>query len=222
VPPRRLLHIPMAGRRFRAPANKPRLLHELLALPSAARTVLYIGSLADWSGAPFLLASTRHWPADWYLMIHERYGPTPATAELIEQHAAPQRVRVSTAAFAEPDAVAELVQSADLGAALYTPTYESEWVGQNIQHIGLASGKIATYLQHGVPVATHELGEISDWIRFYGAGQLFSLERPFVPAPPPAAAAEGCRQLFSEHLDLDRFADSWLGAVAGAGRGEAC
>jgi hypothetical protein len=96
------------------------------------------------------------------------------------------------------------VQSADLGVALYCPTYENEWLGRNLAHIGLSSGKIASYLQNGVPVATHELGEISDWIRFYGAGQVFSLDAPFVPAVR-SGGNEACRALFERHLDLNRF-----------------
>lgn len=216
IPPEKILQIPVAGRGFQARGPKPRLLHRLFHLPDRVKTAVYAGSLADWTGAAFLLASTRDWPDDWMLVIHERFGPTASNLDLIREHAHPDRVVVSEVKLANPAEMSEFIQSADLGVALYRPTYATEWVGRNIEHIGLSSGKISTYLQHGVPVATHELGEISDWIRFYGAGQVFPLDRPFVPSPPGPDSLEACRLLFERHLDLDRFGGCLLDAVAKA------
>jgi hypothetical protein len=212
-----VLQVPAAGRGFRAATPKPRLLHERFRLPAPTKTVLHMGSFAEWTRAPFLLESTRHWTEDWVLVIHDRYGASPATRKLVRKHAQPERVRLSEAAFADAGAMSGFVQSADLGVALYRPDYRNAWIGRNIEHIGLASGKISTYLQHGVPVATHELGEISGLIREHGAGQVFSLEQPFVPEATALGRREACRQLFEGHLDLDRFAGPFLEAVAKAG-----
>jgi O-antigen biosynthesis protein len=212
----KVVRIPVAGRGFRGQPPKPRLLHEQLRLPPQVKTLLHIGSFADWTHAAFLLESTRAWPRDWVLVIHERYGASAVTRALIRKHADPDRVRVSEAAFANACDMSAFVQSADLGIALYRPDYKNKWIGRNIEHIGLSSGKISTCLQQGVPVATHELGEISDLIRTHGAGQVFSLERPFVPEAPHAASAEACRNLFEQHLDLDRFGKGFLHAVAHA------
>jgi hypothetical protein len=175
-----------------------------------------MGSFAEWSGASYLLKSTSEWPEDWVLIIHERFGASPITIDLVAKHAHPERVRISEAIFANPGLMSAFIQSADLGVALYRPTYQNEWLGRNIEYIGLSSSKISTYLQHGVPVATHELGEISDWIRFYGAGQVFSLEHSFVPEEPAAGSTEACRKLFERHLDLERFGASLLQAAANA------
>jgi hypothetical protein len=110
--------------------------------------------------------------------------------------------------------MSEFIQSADLGFALYQPTYKTIWEGRNIKHIGLSSGKIATYLQHGVPVATNELGEISNLIRKFGAGQVFSLNKLFIPENPSAESIVACKALFEKHLDLNRFGNSFIEAVA--------
>ncbi|HEX7705703.1 MAG TPA: hypothetical protein VF701_04505, partial [Thermoanaerobaculia bacterium] len=135
----------------------------------------------------------------------------------VRRLAHPERIRISPSGINDPAALSEFVASADLGIAMYRPTYENEWVGRNIEHIGLASGKIASYLQHGVPVAANELGEITDWIHYYGAGTIFALDRPFVPHPPAPAAADACRKLFERHLDLDRFGPRFVEAVERAG-----
>jgi O-antigen biosynthesis protein len=215
IPPEKVLQIPVAGRGFRLQFPKPRALHRMFGLAAGTKTALYAGSLADWTGAAFLLESTRNWPEDWMLVIHERTGPTRQTAALIQAHGNPARIRTSEAGFDHPGEMTEFIQSADIGVALYCPTYANEWVGRNIRDIGLASGKISGYLQHGIPVATHEIGELSDWIRFYGAGQVFALDQPFIPQEPAAGSVDACRSLFERHLDLDRFAAPLLRAVAG-------
>ncbi|HEX7708114.1 MAG TPA: hypothetical protein VF701_16760, partial [Thermoanaerobaculia bacterium] len=178
INPDLVLRIPVAGRGYRGSEPKPKRLHEQFSLHDGVRTALYAGSLADWTGASFLLESTHAWPEHWMLIVHERFGPSPANVELVRRLAHPERIRISPSGINDPVALSEFVASADLGIATYRPTYENEWVGRNIEHIGLASGKIASYLQHGVPVAANELGEITDWIRYYGAGTIFALDRP--------------------------------------------
>jgi hypothetical protein len=215
IPPERIVQVPVAGRGFRTTVPKPRLLHQEFGLAEGMKIALYAGSLADWTGAAFLLESTRSWPEHWVLIIHERTGPTPQAAALIQSHGDSRRIRTTGSGFDHPAQMTEFIQSADLGVALYRPTFADQWVGSNIRDIGLASGKISGYLQHGIPVATHEIGELSDWIRFYGAGQVFSLDRPFIPEEPAAGSLQACRALFERHLDLDRFAPSLLRAVAG-------
>jgi glycosyltransferase involved in cell wall biosynthesis len=221
ITPEKVLRIPAAGRHFRSSEPKPRLLHGLFGLAERCRTVLHMGSLADWTYAAYLLQSTRHWPENWTLVLHERYGPSPATRELVREHATPGRVHISEARFANATDMSAFIQSADVGIALYRPDYRNPWVGRNIQHIGLSSGKIAAYLQHGVPVATHALGEISDLIVRYGAGQVFALERPFLPEEPSPARIAACRPLFERHLDVDRFGKNLVHAVALGGSGAA-
>src|SRR5207247_2082046 len=142
----KLLQIPVAARGFRSPVPKPRLLHQQFQLPEKTKVALYVGTLADWTGASFLLNSTHSWPQDWVLVIHERYGPSAATREWTGAAAATDKVRLSETPFATAAEVGSFMQSADLGIALYCPTYQSEWVGRNLSHIGLASGKIAAYL----------------------------------------------------------------------------
>lgn len=205
IAPDRIVQVPVAARAFRGNVHKHRHLHDLFQLPQETKVALCMGSLADWTGAPFLLDSARDWPDDWVLVIHERYGPSNATRELIDSQQCAGRVRLSQERFPDAAQMATFIRSADIGVALYRPTYKNEWLGENLNHIGMSSGKISAYLQHGVPVATHDLGEISDWIRFYGAGQVFSLDRPFIPETPSADSVELCRKLFERHLDLDRY-----------------
>jgi len=213
IDPGRVVQIPVAGRGFRAPIPKPRVLHDRFKLPPDTKVALYVGSFEQWTHAPFLLESTHHWPEDWVLVIHERYGTTPDAELHYRTLGNESRLRISRAAFPSTAHMAEFIQSADLGVALYHPTYTSEYTGGNIAYIGLASGKISTYLQHGVPVATHPVGEFSDLILAYGAGEIFSLDRPFVPTAPGPEMIDACRVLFETRLDLANFRKDFLHAV---------
>jgi hypothetical protein len=218
IPAHNVVKLPVAGRGFRGVSPKPRRLHETFGFPAEVRTVLHMGSFDHWTRAPFLLKSTHAWPSGWALVIHARYGLEPVLCDLVQRLGHPERVFVSEAKFGTLLQMADFIRSADLGVALYHPTYANRWQGRNIDTIGLGSGKISTYLQHGVPVATHDLGEMSDWLRFYGAGQVFALDEPFVPKAPQEDCMHGCRAFFDEQLNLDRFAGPVLRAVLDAGR----
>jgi O-antigen biosynthesis protein len=205
-----MFNTPVAGRGWRGDAGDPAAARAALGLDDETPVALYMGSLADWSGARHLLQSTRVWRGPWRLVLHERFGAHDEVRRLVNAYADPARIVLSEQRYQTPEQLAGLIRSAALGVALYTPTFESPWVGRNIAHIGLASGKIASYLQHGVPVATHGLGEISMLIGRYGAGQLFTLDRPFVPQLPAAGGSARCRRLFEQHLDMERFAPALL------------
>jgi O-antigen biosynthesis protein len=214
IPADKVLRMPVAGRGFRGAGPKPRRLHETFGFAADVRTVLHMGSFDHWTRAPFLLQSSHAWPSGWALVIHARYGLRPALRDLVQRLSHPERVFVSEAKFGSLPQMTDFIRSADLGLALYQPTYANRWQGRNIDCIGLGSGKISTYLQHGVPVATHDLGEISDWLRFYGAGQVFALDESFIPKVPQEGGMQACRTLFDEQLNLDRFAGPVLQAVA--------
>ena len=58
-----------------------------------------------------------------------------------------------------------LVDGADIGIAFYVSTGDSTYTGQNVQSLGLSSGKIAYYLRAGIPVIVNQAGSISELLR---------------------------------------------------------
>ena len=55
-----------------------------------------------------------------------------------------------------------LVDGADVGIAFYVASDESAFTQQNIQTIGLSSGKLAYYLRAGLPVVVNQASSIAD------------------------------------------------------------
>jgi hypothetical protein len=83
--------------------------------------------------------------------------------------------------------------------ALYHPTYENYWTGRIIANIGMSSGKIATYMQHGLPVFINELGEISFHVREKGLGEFCAT------SIPGRSMRSRCLAFFAEHLDAKLY-----------------
>jgi hypothetical protein len=167
--PARVLLVPNApmGPARRRPA---RAWHERFGLAPDSRVVLHAGSLGDWTGIEGLVASVPTWPAPWVLVVHTRYdGETSAYIEGLAARSDRQRVFFSLKPV-ERLAYDGLVDSADVGLAFYVPTGESAFTRQNVQTIGLSSGKLAYFLRAGLPVIVNRAASIGSLIDEAGCG----------------------------------------------------
>jgi hypothetical protein len=95
----------------------------------------------------------------------------------------------------------------NLGIAFYKAGYPYIQQGKNIEHIGMSSGKISTYLQHGIPVMVNEIGEMAAHVRNHALGIVVESPKD-IPEKlvrfAPEASRENCYTFFSEKLDLDK------------------
>lgn len=213
IPVEKILCVPVAGRTAKD-GDRTYLLHDRLGIARSKKIALVSGSIEHWSGIGPLAASVGDWPSDWVLVLHDRYAA--ASAADFQKRAGNARVYVSNWDIPDVRDIGQLLRSADLGIALYTPDFQSRYTGKNLQHIGLASGKISTYLQHGLPVLVNEVGELSDLVRRYNLGFVItnvSDIAPFLIAFSRDAYSRRCVDFFSSHLDLNGFAPALLSAV---------
>ena len=146
-------------------------MNERFGIPAKRKIAVFAGSVAEWTMARKLVDSLPLWADDWVLVIHDRYGGVSEWQRVARQHI-PNRFYISDDSFPSIEGLGHLLHGADLGIALYHPTYDSAWTGRNIANLGMSSGKIATYMQHGLPVLINELGEISDHVREKALGMV--------------------------------------------------
>ena len=146
-------------------------MNERFGIPAKRKIAVFAGSVAEWTMARKLVDSLPLWPDDWVLVMHDRYGGVSEWQRVARQHI-PNRFYLSDDSFPSIEGLGHLLHGADLGIALYHPTYDSAWTGRNIANLGMSSGKIATYMQHGLPVLINELGEISDHVREKALGMV--------------------------------------------------
>lgn len=205
IPLEKIINIPVAGRGVRM-GEKTRDLHNRLNIPPDKKIALYMGSIANWTMIKELIQSVDNWPEEWVLVLHDRYGISSKVNKLIGgRHS--ESIFISNEIYPTPEDLSEILHSIDLGIALYKPTFDGIYTGKNLKYLGLSSGKIATYLQHGVPVLTNENGLISDYIREYETGYIIE-DADDIPEVLKSINREGCDMkgshiLFEEKLDLN-------------------
>jgi glycosyltransferase involved in cell wall biosynthesis len=139
--------------------------HRRFALSSDQRIVLHTGSLGQWTGIEEIVRSVRLWPESWILVIHSRANiESSELVKRLRELAVPGRVFLSLQPVGRQE-YDMLVDGADIGIAFYVSTGESSYTGQNVQFLGLSSGKIADYLRAGLPVIVNQAGSISELLR---------------------------------------------------------
>lgn len=216
IPEDLLFYVPVAGRGFSGSVGfRPRLFNQRFGIPIESHIALYMGTVSKWAMCDALLTSVNKWPENWHLVIHNRHGLDQETNEIIM--AAPNsrsRIHISTDPFDLVCQMRDFICSADLGIAFYKPSYQHMWLGKNLEYIGMASGKTATYLQHGIPVAVNLAGEMNDLIHNRKIGQVVENPYEFIPDDSVLDAGSRCLEFFHEHLDLSHTLIPWLEYVS--------
>jgi hypothetical protein len=208
IPPEKIIYIPVASGGIKK-RNRSFAIHDALNIPHDKKLMLYMGEIScAWAGIFDVLEHTGEWPDNWNLILHHRYGKS-AASDINGLIGSAKNVYFSPFQTIANEKMEDLLNCVDAGLAFYCPTSGHPLSGNNLKYIGLASGKISTYLRHGVPVVTNQLGEISDLIKKYEAGlsvnngsQLAEALRTFQRVEP-YNAQENCHKLFNDVLDLN-------------------
>ncbi len=182
-----------------------------LGIPAQARVAIAIGSIAGWSMTSEILASVPQWPQDWVLVVHERYGRTAEQLRSLDRQLQPligKRIFFSTAASSSVDDMSYVFSGVDLGLAFYRPDYANPFTGKNLLYLGLASGKISTYLRYGLPILINEIGFLSREAVRAGFGYVVTSPADLaslLPRMDTEKTAACARSYFSEQLDFMNF-----------------
>ena len=210
--PARVAYVPNAprGHARRRPASDLRV---LLGIPPERTVVLCSGALAVWAASLDLVRSAGRWPHRFVLVMQSRAsvaGRREVYLEEVRRASDPESVRLLEKPVPAGHFRA-LVDSADIGVALYQPNVDGPdgSPDRNIELMGYASGKIATYLQSGLPVVTSGLVGLRDLAEGHGCGRCVesadevgdALEA--IMADYEAFSAQAC-QVFDEYLELER------------------
>jgi hypothetical protein len=148
-------------------------LRDQLGVPLEKKVAIAIGSISNWSMAAEIISSVFAWPDDWVLIIHDRYGRTEIELEELGYKLSEidnEKIYLSNHAANLVDDMADILAGVSVGLAFYRPDYFSPYTGKNLKYLGLASGKISTFLRYGIPVIMNEIGSYSDLAKEYGFG----------------------------------------------------
>lgn len=148
-------------------------LRDCLGIPLNKKVAIVIGSISSWAMTYQILNVARDWPEDWVLVVHERYG---RTSQILKNkfkqfdELGNQKVFISDAAAELIDDMGTILAGVSVGLAFYKPDYNDPNAGKNLKYLGLASGKISTYLRYGMPVIFNDIGFYSEEVKRFQFG----------------------------------------------------
>lgn len=209
----RIIEVPVAPR-GRPPVTTPGWLRARFGIDEAVRIAVMVGSVAAWSGSDLVTACAERLPPDWVLVLHDRHGFRGSPVKGLPGH-----VLLSTEPVPGIEGLSLLLADADAGIAFYTPSYDSPFLGDNLRHVGLASGKVGMYLQHGVPVVVNDQDYLGQVVTDQRVGVRIAAPEDFPSALASIAADRDgyrrrCEAFFDERLDAGRALAPVVSSIA--------
>lgn len=164
ISPAQVVYLPNAPLGEAHP-GKTRILRETLGLADGRWIVLHAGTVDWWTDSLELARAARSWPKNLAMVFHDSLPLQTEYQHAFLTHIDGKHTFLTQGPLAL-DRFTSLVRSADIGIALY-PVSERD---QNMFIMGLASGKIAYYLQCGLPVIATGLPTLRRFIERYRCG----------------------------------------------------
>jgi hypothetical protein len=186
-------------------------LRDRLGVPRERKVAIALGSVAGWSMTGRILRSVARWPDAWVLILHERYGRARAAlGEELARHEPliGRRIFISESATEMVDELGSVLSGVDVGLAFYEPDFKTPYTGRNLQHLGMASGKVSTYLRYGIPVILNDIGLFPEEARRHGFGCVVAGPEeigPRLAACGDAPHAASAKRYFTERLDFNLY-----------------
>jgi hypothetical protein len=123
-----------------------------LGIPTGDKVCLFMGSTAKWGMLSNVLNTLHSWPKDWKLLVLSG-NKIKVTHPIVSSN---PKVFVQDNRYEFVDDMASIMSGINLGIGLYDPDYTGRYTGRNLEYLGLASGKINTYLRYNIPVVMND------------------------------------------------------------------
>jgi len=151
---------------------KSDFLRKAIGIPPDRRIVLYCGNLQSWASRDELEEMVSYWPDDYCLVIHNRSKVQNTLERYLRKLTETGKIFISAEPVGRKE-MCDLVSSADFGLAPYKPVPGDLWTGNNIYHLGFASGKISYYALCGLPMLARPLPVFERAFSHYKCGKIF-------------------------------------------------
>lgn len=188
-------------------------LRDRLGIHKEQKVAIMIGSMGTWTMTREILDTIESWPEEWCVIIHDRYGQTSDYVNVnlasFQRHIG-ARIFVSDFSADKIDDLGFILSGIDVGLAFYRPDYSSPYLGKNIETIGMASGKISTFLRYGIPIITNVIGPYSRLSEQYGFGLCIDKVESLGSSLNElnfSSAGVAATKFFLEHLDFANYQD---------------
>jgi hypothetical protein len=147
-------------------------LRRTLKIPPEKRIVLYCGNLQSWSSRDELAELVSYWKDEYCLVIHNRSSVQRTLQRFLDRLTETGKIFISTEPVGRKE-MGALVSSADFGLAPYKPVPGDIWSGNNLYHLGFASGKVSYYALCGLPILARPLPVFEREFSSYKCGKIY-------------------------------------------------
>jgi hypothetical protein len=154
------------------PIGKSDFLRKTLKIPPEKRIVLYCGNLQSWASRDELAELVSYWPEEYCLVIHNRSNVQRTLQRFLDRFTETGKIFISAAPVGRKE-MGALVSSADFGLAPYKPVPGDLWMGNNLYHLGFASGKVSYYALCGLPILARPLPVFEREFSSYKCGKIY-------------------------------------------------
>jgi len=139
------------------------------------KLIVFFGTFAAWSGGEIVydIIKNNKLPDNFALVIHSRYTFNPSDDlqnRMLQLANEKANLFISTDYIDSFNQTIDYLRQFDLGLVFYVSGANSMYTGENIYHIGFASGKFSQYMKAGLPTITINLPTYMDLNKEYNFG----------------------------------------------------
>lgn len=212
IPQNIILNIPVSDF-YNGPYPRSNYLREKFKIEDDKQIALFAGTISTRSMINEIIEQVNNWPENWVLVLHTYDSSFFAKNFYIPKYYRNHKIFLSDIPMKNHEEMQKLICSADLGIALFRPTFFHKYTGKNILFLGLSSGKVSTYLKYGIPVLINEVGQLSDYVRKYNLGLVIQRKEEINPGVLDnylPMLSENCTRFYIEKLDFNLVAIQFL------------
>jgi glycosyltransferase involved in cell wall biosynthesis len=200
--------------------EKSDYLREKFNISKDKKIVLYVGGIATLMDADLLFKAVKKWNENWVLVIHCHSDYIWNCEQVFDKNGI-QRIFFDKEYIADFRDMGRLVKSADVGICSYS-FYKTEssnffvYIGKNCLFMGLASGKVNTYLEYGKPVIINNVTNLANIVCEYNLGEVvnsfdeidFNSLQKKIPK-----LIKNCEKFYKRYLDFPIYKNNLLQLV---------
>ena len=207
IPAERLVYVPNSAA-GQARRQKAYVAHEKLGIGREAFVAICAGTIAPWCMSEDLVLASRAWPDNVVLVLHSRFDMDgDGYVQRVLTAAGERHVRLSEGPLSLQD-YRSLIDSADVGIALYRSQDSERYLQSNLTTLGLSSGKVSAYLQAGLPVVVSRMKGPTELVERYACGAVVDEPTDVLSALTRIASdydrySAGATLCFAEELEFE-------------------
>ncbi len=190
-------------------------------IPENQKLVLFFGTFEKWAGSDFIMEAIEELISieNLTFVIHSRYPLDKESASSIKLSNLLDcnkfNIIISEDYIENFSDALNFIKEFDVGLCLYCPDYNVPYLGENIFHLGLSSGKFSLFMKAGIPTITTRLPIFEELNGKYNFGSIIDSSAQLIVeikklTKDNESRKLDCLQLFEEKLNPSKELQKYI------------